>query len=143
MNARTPAAVNTLDDAELYRVACKAALALPHAEMYDFARGWEAARVHGKWFMLATVRDETRLVSMKAHPDDVQALTHEFAAVQPGYHLNKRHWITVLPNADADERLVTALVLESYLAVVAKLPKRDRPADLGAFASSLRAELLE
>lgn len=46
--------------------------------------------------------------------------------------MNKRHWITFTPGGDIDAALIE-LVTESYLLVVEKLPKHQRPVDPDSF----------
>ncbi len=44
-----------------------------------------------------------------------------------GDGMNKKHWITLTPGDSLDEALVRELVTESYLIIVSKLPKKQRP----------------
>jgi predicted DNA-binding protein (MmcQ/YjbR family) len=48
--------------------------------------------------------------------------------------MNKKHWITVRPGADIEQALVDDLVTESYLLVVAGLPRQSRPVDPDPFS---------
>ena len=50
----------------------------------------------------------------------------EYADVVEGYHLDKRHWITVTLNGDVPDALVRELVEDSYDLVAAKAPARSR-----------------
>lgn len=115
-----------MDDRELYDVAMECALELPGTEAYPFAEGWEAVRVGGKWFLLATMHDG-QIINVKADPEDAVALAQAHGSITPGYHMNKKHWITLRAGSDMDGRLVRELVTNSYLAVVEKLPKSRRP----------------
>ena len=54
----------------------------------------------------------------------------EHGAITPGYHLNKRHWNTVVVDGSVPERLLRDMVEDSYDLVVESLPKRIRD-DLG------------
>jgi predicted DNA-binding protein (MmcQ/YjbR family) len=49
-----------------------------------------------------------------------------YDAVQPGYHLNKRHWITVTLDGSLPDETVRELLEDSYDLVVAGLPKPER-----------------
>ena len=42
---------------------------------------------------------------------------------RPGYHMNKKHWITLHPAGDLQTQLIDDLVTESYLLVVENLPR--------------------
>lgn len=124
---------------ELRRAATSAALELPGADIYDFIKDWQAARVAGKWFLLLPAN--RALITLKAHPDDARELTAAYPSITPGYHMNKKHWISV--TASDDERgddvsadLVRELVIDSYLAVLSGVPKNARPVNVDAFIES-------
>ena len=121
-----------LTDDALLTTAIDTALALPATELYPFTRDWEAVRVRGKWFLVTTVREQ-RMINVKAEPLDVLALRQEYASITPGYHMNKKHWISIQPGVDITESLVQELVTYSYLLVVASLPRAERPVDPETF----------
>ena len=121
-----------LDDEQLWKTVVGAALELPASELYPFNEELDAARVCGKWFMISTVRGK-RMVNLKADPQDVRALCESFESITPGYHMNKKHWISIQPGADITESLVQELVTDSYLLVVASLPRAERPVDPETF----------
>lgn len=115
-----------LTDDLLWDTATQAALGLPGSELYPFAVGWDAARVRGKWFMISTIHG-TRIVNVKADPVDVLVLCENFESIGPGYHMNKKHWITIAPGPDVTVGMVRELIRDSYQLVVASLPKNIRP----------------
>ena len=88
--------------------------------------------MRGRVFLLIPL-DGTGRVTLKSHPEDSVALRETFADIVPGYHMNKKHWITLMPGASLDEELVTELVTESYRLVVEKLPRAQRPIDPDLF----------
>ena len=91
--------------------------------------GAGVAKVLGKMFLLLTeVKGEPSVV-LKVEPRDAEALRSTHPEITPGCHMNKRHWITLHPDGSLEEGLVEELVTDSYLAVVAGLPKRLRPVD--------------
>ena len=123
-----------LDDEQLWKTVVDAALELPASELYPFNEEWEVARVCGKWFMISTVRGK-RMVNLKTDPEEARALCESFESITPGYHMNKKHWISIQPGADITESLVQELVTDSYLLVVASLPRAERPVDPARFGS--------
>jgi predicted DNA-binding protein (MmcQ/YjbR family) len=50
---------------------------------------------NGKIFALSALTDAPLTVSLKLDPEDSIALRAEFPQITPGYHLNKKHWITI------------------------------------------------
>ena len=68
----------------------------------------------GKMFAIASESSEPLDVSVKCDPEISEALRHEFASIAPGYHLNKRHWITITLGGDVPDRRVRELIEDSY-----------------------------
>ena len=108
--------------------------ALPQAALgFPFGEDTAVFTVGGRVFALVDLAGEHDRVSVKADPDYAAALVREHPQVVPGYHLNKRHWITIglggAPGAPEalPAGLVEECVDESYDLVVAGLPARLRP----------------
>lgn len=76
------------------------------------------------------------VVNLKAAPADSQVLQEAYEEITPGYHMNKRHWITVGRGRALDAELLTDLVTESYLLVVEKLPRAQRPVNPATFGQA-------
>ena len=85
------------------------------------------AKVVGKVFAITPLEDESVSITLKAQPPYVEALVREHPWITPGYHMNKKHWITVRIGPDADAQLVEDLIVNSYDLVVAGLPRASRP----------------
>ncbi|WP_045464780.1 MmcQ/YjbR family DNA-binding protein [Vibrio hyugaensis] len=94
----------------------------------DFPFGPEVLvfKIKGKVFAILAERDGRAYVSLKVKPEDGEVLTSQFTDITPGYHLNKRHWITVYFDGDVEDGLVQDLCERSYELVVAKLTKAQR-----------------
>ncbi len=80
-------------------------------------------KVQGKMFALVGWNALPLRLSLKCAPAHALALRAEFTAVEPGYHLDKRHWITLTLDGSLPPPLLHALIDESYRLVVKKLPK--------------------
>ena len=107
---------------------------LPGAERTHQSTGdWELWKVGGKVFMLHTAMPGDPVVILKADPADAESLREAHAQITPGYHMNKKHWITLHPGGGIDPGLIDDLVTESYLLVVEGLPKQQRPVDAETF----------
>lgn len=112
---------------------------LPGAGLeHPFGPEWDVYKVRGRVFMLLTVLRGEPVVNLKADPEDAKALREAYPDITPGYHMNKRHWITVRPGGAVDEALIHDLVTDSYLLVVEKLPRAIRPVDPALFARDRR-----
>jgi predicted DNA-binding protein (MmcQ/YjbR family) len=65
-------------------------------------------------------------VSLKCDPELATALVRTHPAITPGYHLNKRHWITVDLTVDLPVGLVEGLLIDSYDLVLDGVPRGRR-----------------
>ena len=63
---------------------------------------------------------------MKCDPVQAQALRDIFPAVTAGYHMNKKHWNTVLLDGSIPRGELERMVDHSYGLVVKKLPRAER-----------------
>lgn len=122
-----------MDGNALQETAQEHAKSLPATTLYSFEPGWEAIRVHEKWFLLLTEVPGQPVVILKSDPDDAKALREAYADITPGYHMNKRHWITLASGDSINKKLVKELVAESYRLVVGNLPKSRQPVDPDTF----------
>lgn len=83
-------------------------------------------KVMDKMFALVSQQSETPKVTLKCNPVDAVVLVSQFAAVVPGYHMNKKHWITVSLSDDLPDDMMVDLVNQSYELVVSQLTKAKK-----------------
>jgi predicted DNA-binding protein (MmcQ/YjbR family) len=123
---------------DLQRRAAARAEELPGADLeHPFGPEWDVWKVRGKVFLLLAEVGGVPVVTVKAAPEDAVALRGQHDDVTPGYHMDKRHWITVRPGGGLEEDLLDDLVTESYLLVVEGLPRARRPVDPATFAGGV------
>jgi predicted DNA-binding protein (MmcQ/YjbR family) len=77
-------------------------------------------------FSLTVPDDFPSWLNLKCAPERSLELRDRYAAITPGYHMNKRHWNTVLLDGSVPSELVRELIDHSYELVVASLPKKKR-----------------
>lgn len=98
-------------------------------------------KVGGRMFALTNPGEFPPRVNLKCDPDRAVVLRDQYEAVLPGYHMNKRHWNTVILDGSLPPRLVRELADHSYVLVVSSLPAKVRketsPAD-GSLTSPRR-----
>ncbi|KAK1182669.1 MmcQ/YjbR family DNA-binding protein [Streptomyces sp. NBS 14/10] len=129
-----------MNGSTLHKTAADCAEELPGAQLeHPFGDDWEVFKVRGKVFMLMTEVPGRPVVILKADPGEALALREHNSHITPGYHMNKKHWITLEGGDGVDDSLVRELVTESYRLVVARLPKADRPVDPHTYGSTTRA----
>lgn len=93
------------------------------SEGFPFDEKTLAFKVGGKLFALLDI-DEFTSVNLKCDPEKAIDLREQFSAVQPGYHMNKKHWNTVVLQSDVSDQLLLELVVHSYELVFNSLPKK-------------------
>lgn len=103
-----------------------ACAAFPAVELsYPFGEDTPVFKVVGKMFAVLDAEAGPGTITLKADPEDAKALVDTFADIGPGYHMNKKHWISVrLPTTTAP---MAELIADSYDLVVAGLPRASRP----------------
>jgi predicted DNA-binding protein (MmcQ/YjbR family) len=90
-------------------------LDLPDAEeTFPFGPETSVFKVRGKMFALAALKRKPLKVSVKCEPELGIELRGTYDEIEPGYHLNKRHWLTVTCGGEATDELVRELVAGSY-----------------------------
>jgi len=94
----------------------------------DFPFGEEITifKVKNKWFGLLVEREGNLQINLKSDPDEALILRDLFKSVLPGYHMNKKHWNTVILDGSIPEKEIEAMIYSSYVLIVEKLKKKDR-----------------
>lgn len=97
-------------------------------EEFPFDEVTLVLKVAGKMFALAGLDDQPVSLNLKCDPDWAQVLRDHYAAVRPGYHMNKRHWNTVTLDGSIPDEQVWEMINHSYRLVVQGLSRvaRDR-----------------
>ena len=90
-------------------------------------------KVRGKMFaLMATDQDpDTPSINLKCEPALAEMLRETYPAGVPGYHMNKRHWNTVIVDGTIQEPEIYEMIDHSYEQVVKALPKKDREGLIG------------
>lgn len=94
-------------------------------EEFPFDKSTLVFKVMGKMFALTDV-DEFSSVNLKVDPETGAELRERHSFVQPAYHMNKMHWMTVMLDGEAPDRLVMGWIDDSYALVVKNLTKSQK-----------------
>jgi predicted DNA-binding protein (MmcQ/YjbR family) len=97
-------------------------------ETFPFGPNTSVFKIAGKMFALSQLQAESLRVSLKCEPTLADALRAAHPAVLPGYHLNKRHWNTVVLNGSLPDTIVRDMIEDSYDLVVSGLSRSARVA---------------
>ncbi|WP_026999689.1 MmcQ/YjbR family DNA-binding protein [Eisenibacter elegans] len=101
-------------------------LAFPEtSESLPFDENTLVFKVFDKMFA-ATDLNEFESINLKCDPEKALELREMYEAIQPGYHMSKRHWNTILMNGELTDDEIRHWIRHSYELVVDKLPRRQR-----------------
>lgn len=77
----------------------------------------DAMRASAKMFALITEGKEPVQISLKCDPKLAEVLREKYETVVPGYHLNKKHWNTIIASGQLSGEEIKDLINHSYLLV--------------------------
>ena len=79
-----------------------------------------------KMFALVSWNEDPLRINLKCDPTYALFLREQFAAIRPGYHMNKQHWNTVILNGSVSEDVLASMIEDSYKLVVQNMTRLDR-----------------
>ena len=115
---------NFIMDIEQFRYHCLSKKGV--TEDFPFDEVTLCLRVAGKIFAILPLDAEQHTVTLKCDPDYALELREKHPEVQPGWHMNKKHWNTVDLDGGLDDKTVRSLADHSYDMVVKSLKKSER-----------------
>lgn len=88
-------------------------------EEFPFGEDTLVFKVSGKIFAITDI-ETFEGINLKCDPEQAIQLREQYDAVQPGYHMNKKHWNTVAMDGSVSDKLVTEWIDHSYDLVAGK-----------------------
>jgi predicted DNA-binding protein (MmcQ/YjbR family) len=95
-------------------------------EDFPFGETTLVFRVKNKIFLLVSLDASPLQFNAKCEPDKAVELREQYDAIQPGYHMNKKHWNTVVIDGSVSSALIKEMIDDSYNLIVQSLPKKLR-----------------
>ena len=95
-------------------------------EEFPFDSSTLVFKVAGKIFLLTTIDSPQFQFNVKCDPELAVQLRDQYNNVMPGYHMNKKHWNTILVDGSTSDHQLKEWILHSYQLVVDGLPKKLR-----------------
>jgi len=90
-------------------------LSLPNSQLdYPFGEGTEVYKTNDKMFALINEGSNPVRISLKCDPLLAETLREKYETVLPGYHLNKKHWNTVVCSGQLTNEELKDLIVHSY-----------------------------
>ena len=94
-------------------------------EEFPFDNETLVFKVYGKIFALTNV-ESFKSINLKCDPEYAVELREKFSAVVPGYHMNKKHWNTILIDGTLENSFLKKLICDSYSLVLKGVPVSKR-----------------
>jgi predicted DNA-binding protein (MmcQ/YjbR family) len=95
-------------------------------EDFPFGEDTLVFRVMNKIFLLVSLSSSPLQFNAKCNPDKAIELREQYEAVQPGYHMNKKHWNTIIMDGSLSNAQLKEMIDDSYYLIVQSLPKTER-----------------
>lgn len=90
-------------------------LNMPNARLdYPFGEGVAVYKAGDKMFALISEGKDPVQLSLKCDPELSKVLREKYIEVMPGYHLNKKHWNTLVLSGQLEWEDVQGLIRHSY-----------------------------
>ena len=83
-------------------------------------------KVMGKVFLLTGLESEPVQFNAKCEPEKALELRENYSCVIPGYHMNKKHWNTIICDGSVNNKLIKQWIDDSYQLVADSLTKKLR-----------------
>lgn len=112
---------------EIQKFAFEVAAQLPKTDLdYPFGEDISVYKVMDKMFLLSSSLQGDKIINLKVQPDHGEMLRDTYPSIRVGYHMNKKHWISVYAGDLITPELIKDLVQNSYELVVNKLTKAQK-----------------
>ena len=95
---------------------------------YPFGADVMVPKIKGKMFATLSLNEGVAHMNLKCDPNQAHELRDLFPSVKPGYHMNKKHWNTVILDGSIPIGEIERMIDHSYTLVVKKLKKTERAA---------------
>ncbi len=93
-------------------------------ESFPFDSDTLVFKVAGKMFLLTGIASSPLRFNVKCEPAKAIELREKYDFVQPGYHMSKVHWNTILCDGRASKKMLREWIDNSYDLIVGSLPKK-------------------
>ncbi|MEO6884396.1 MAG: MmcQ/YjbR family DNA-binding protein [Bacteroidia bacterium] len=92
-------------------------------ESFPFGSDTLVFKVCGKIFLLCSLSSNPLQFNVKSDPEKITELREQYDCVLPGYHMNKRHWNTIIIDGSVSKQQLQKWINESYRLIILSLPK--------------------
>ncbi|RKX88441.1 MAG: MmcQ/YjbR family DNA-binding protein [Candidatus Cloacimonadota bacterium] len=95
-------------------------------EDFPFDETTMVIKIQNKMFALIALEKDPLEISLKCDPYLAESFRTQYKAVSAGYHLNKRHWNSIVLDGSIPNKVVLEMIDHSYQLVFDKLTKKNK-----------------
>ena len=104
-----------MDKQSLHETAKRLALELPFVELcWPFGPEFDVFKIGGKIFMLSSELRGVPFINLKSDPQKSLLNQQIYPSIKPGYHMNKKHWLTIILDDSIDLDEIRQRIAVSY-----------------------------
>ena len=112
---------------KIQKLAIQIALKQPETVLsHPFGPQCNVIKVFDKMFLLTGELDQQKFINVKIKPEQADELKELYPSITSGYHMNKKHWISIFEGQNIDADFIEDMVKSSYALVVSKLNKTQK-----------------
>jgi predicted DNA-binding protein (MmcQ/YjbR family) len=89
-------------------------------ESFPFGNETLVFKANNKIFLLASLSSEILQFNVKCDPNYAEELREKYSSIIPGYHMNKKHWNTIIVDGTLSVSQLKEFIKDSYLLVAKK-----------------------
>jgi predicted DNA-binding protein (MmcQ/YjbR family) len=90
------------------------------SESFPFGNDTLVFKVNDKIFLLASLASEVLQFNVKCDPEHAVELREQYSCILPGYHMNKKHWNTIIVDGTLTASQLREFIKDSYFLVAKK-----------------------
>ncbi len=103
------------------------ALLLPDVEEgFPFGENTLVFKTNDKLFLLVSLNNNPLSFNVKCNPEEAIELRAQYDCILPGYHMNKKHWNTIIVDGSLNSQLLKQFISSSYKLVKLKSKSREK-----------------
>ena len=95
-------------------------------ESFPFGEDTLVFKTRNKIFLLVSLSSAPLQFNVKCNPEKAVELREQYSSILPGYHMNKRHWNTVIIDGSVSRNILESFIKDSHELVSGKTRKKGK-----------------
>lgn len=93
-------------------------------ESFPFGEDTLVFKTNNKIFLLVSLSSSPLQFNVKCNPEKAIELREEYSCILPGYHMNKKHWNTIIVDGTLSQSQLKGFIKDSFDLIANKLKKK-------------------